>query len=202
MCGTPLSILPSSTSRVQGIGRLCKFNGWYKGFTNQQNSGLNQQHWITLVKETHGTFSWPLEWWVKIRTSGKMEELKKVFQDHTRRYMHTQACQTQCMGTSQSDIWNSVPHGHSQLFFQTLSVQSVSPAILRFALGWSLCDTHIASDQFRHWSATWSPQVGTCSCRYHPTHYYIQSTKGIQRWGWLLWMAAGKRWWGGTTNES
>ena len=88
MCGTPLSILPSSTSRVQGIGRLCKFKGWYKGFTNQQNSGLNQQHWITLVKETHGTFSWPLEWWVKIRTSGKMEELKKVFQDHTRIYIY------------------------------------------------------------------------------------------------------------------
>ena len=88
------------------------------------------------------------------------------------------------------------------LFPNPASVQTVSPAILRFALGRSLCDTHIASDQFHLWSATWSPQVGTCFCRYHPMHYYTQSTKGIRRWGWLLRTADGKRWWGGTTNES
>ena len=42
------------------------------------------------------------------------------------------------------------------------------------------------------WSATWSPQVGTCLCRYHPMHSNTQSTRGIQRWEWLQRMAAGK----------
>ena len=55
------------------------------------------------------------------------------------------------------------------LFPSPASVKSVSPVLLRLALGKSLCDTRIASDQYRHWSATWSPKVGTCSCRYHPS---------------------------------
>ena len=92
---------------------------------------------------------------------------------------------------------------HSHLLPPSPFSLSVSPAILRFALDRSLCDMRIAPEQFQRLvRAAWSPQVGTCFGRYHPTRYYTESTRGIQRWGWLQWTADGKRLWGGTTNES
>ena len=62
----------------------------------------------------------------------------------------------------------------SNFFPAPANVQSVSPAILRFALGRSLGDMHIASDQCQPLvKAAWSPQAGTCPV----THPYTKGGK-------------------------
>ena len=46
--------------------------------------------------------------------------------------------------------------------------------------GSSLCDTYIAPDQFRHWSAAWQPRLEP-ALQESPNALNSQSTKGIRR---------------------
>ena len=56
------------------------------------------------------------------------------------------------------------------------------PQICLGPLDRSLCDMRTAPDQYPFLVRTaLSPQAGTCFHRYHPTHYYTQGTREIQK---------------------
>ena len=72
-------------------------------------------------------------------------------------------------------------HAPAAFFFHSYAyAQSISPAILRFALGRHCRDMYIAPDQFRHWSAAWQPRLEP-ALQVSPNALNSQSTKGIQR---------------------
>ena len=91
--------------------------------------------------------------------------------------MHTQACQTQCMGTSQSVIWNSTLLALPQLsFFKAMPMSSASH-LQSSGLLWVVTLWHVHS--LRLVSPLVSclvNQAGTCSagitqCTQYPKHY-------------------------------
>ena len=80
----------------------------------------------------------------------------------------SKACQTRCMNTFQSDT-HEVSCTPAALSFSLLCFQSVSPALLRFALD-HMCT---APDQLDSGQAAWPPQAGACftcitQCTLHP----------------------------------